>query len=138
MKPYEHIDHPADIGLRIYGSSLEELFRNAALGLFDTMVDPAAVRTPEQKKIALSADTAEELLVSWLNELLFVFETEQRLFSVFDVRFTGPAALVATVHGEPFDEQRHERRSAVKAATYHNLGIRNEQGIWQAEVVLDV
>ena len=138
MKPYEIIDYPADIGLRIFGSDLENLFSNAGLALFDTLTDIETVSHRQKRQFDLCRDTTEELLVEWLNSLLYVFETERILFSGFMVRITGKAGLYAVAEGEPFSRSRHQIKQEIKAVTYHDLKIAETGGVWQARVVMDV
>jgi SHS2 domain-containing protein len=47
-------------------------------------------------------------------------------------------ALEATARGEPYDENRHPIKTTVKSATYHQLRIRREKGIWKAQIILDL
>jgi SHS2 domain-containing protein len=138
MKPYEIIDYPADIGLRIFGHNLEDLFCNAGVALFDTLTDIKTVLCRQKRKFTLSRDTTEELLVEWLNTLLYVFETERMLFSGFMVRITGHGNISAVAEGEPFSSTRHYIKQEIKAVTYHDLKISGSEGLWQARVVMDV
>lgn len=138
MNRYELIDHTADIGVRIFGKTPAELFENAGLALFDIICDPRAVAAKQRRTFTLRRDNPEELLVEWLNALLFVFETERMLFSAFSVKTLDAAQLIAEAAGESYREGVHTIKTPVKAATYHNLGIREQNGVWEATVVLDV
>src|SRR3990170_3498525 len=82
---FDILDHTADAAIRAYGQSAEELFENAAQGMFALMFDPGEVPKSERRTFSLQAESAEDLLVSWLRELLFFFETEHIAFGEFHV-----------------------------------------------------
>jgi SHS2 domain-containing protein len=138
MKKYEFFDHTADLGLRIYGSSLAELFENAGFALFDVLTDTGRVRPRQTLRLELQRDNTEELLVEWLGSLLYGFDAQGLLFSRFTVERIDGLSLAATAYGEPFQPGCHELKTAVKAVTYHGLSVRQENGLWQATIVIDV
>jgi SHS2 domain-containing protein len=137
----ETFDHTADVGLRVTGVDLDDLFRTAAGGVFDYIVaNRDAVRVAAREPVELDADTPARLLLAWLNELIFRFETGHTLYTAFDVRVADDGrSLRAEVGGEPIDRDRHELDHEVKAVTYHGLDLRRENGGgWVAEVILDI
>ena len=68
MGQAETFEHTADLGLRVVASDLPDLFRTAALGLFDVIVaNRADVRDRDEETITLAAESTEDLLLSWLN-----------------------------------------------------------------------
>jgi len=121
------VDHTADIALRVKAPSLEEFFRHAALGLVSLMADTTAIEPHDRRSIELSGLDLEELLVSWLGELLH--ESEDRgalLAGIEDLALTVDEDLCllrAVCWFEAWDEKRYPRRSAIKAVTYHGLSI---------------
>lgn len=137
-KAYETFEHTADVGIRVWGETLEGLFANAACGMFETMTDSGKVNLKFHEEIKLHAVDLLELMVSWLNELLFRWESEQVLFARFDVHEVLDTSLRATVWGESYDAERHEVFADIKAATYHDLRIDKKGKIWLAEIVLDI
>lgn len=137
-KPYETFEHTADVGLRARGETLEDLFANAASGMFEILTELGNVDPTVGEEVRLEAFDLAELMVNWLNELLFRWESEQVLFTRFDVHEIKKTALEATVWGKPYDPKRHEVFADIKAATYHNLSIEKQGEIWLAEIVLDI
>ena len=137
-KPYEPFDHTADIGLLVRGRTLEELFENAAAGLFDLMIGLDRVRPREERTVEVAAADEEELLVNWLNELLYLFEVEGLALRGFQVRRFSPTRLEAAVRGEAFDPERHPIAAEIKAATYHQLRLEQVDGEWRTRLVFDV
>jgi len=83
----EVFDHTADLGLRIEADDLSDLFRTAAEGLFDVITaDRSTIRPRDEEPVELSADSTEQLLVDWLNELIFRVETRYAVYARFDVQ----------------------------------------------------
>ena len=138
MQRYEFFDHTADIGIHVFGRSLPELFENAGFALFDIITDIEAVREREKRSFALQRDTVDELLVEWLGRLLFINATELFLFRRFHVLQIDGKSLQAEAWGEPLQDALHTIKTEVKAVTYHNLKVYEEQGLWHATVVLDI
>lgn len=136
---YRVLEHTADVGIVARGSTLEETFANAAEGMFSLITELRSVRDAQRRAISVSAPDVEALLVRFLNEANYVYETQHFLFRRFEVG--GPVAeskLVATGYGEPFDPARHHVKVVVKAATYHDLEVRRKGELWRARVILDV
>jgi SHS2 domain-containing protein len=140
MGTVETFDHTADVGLRVRGSDRDDLFRTSAEGLFDYIVtNRDAVRARDVEPLSLDADSEAELLVAWLNELIFRCETRHRLYAQFDVHVAADGlSLEAEVGGEPIDRDRHILDHEVKAATRHGLTLTRDSAGWLAEVILDI
>lgn len=135
---YEVIDHTADIGICVKAATLEKLFALAAGAMFDLMVDLSDVQHVKREEISLQADSLDELLVVWLNELLFRAEVEKMFFSRFEVDSVDDKFLKASVMGQIYRENVHSIDTHVKAATYHQLEISACDGGWCARVIFDV
>ena len=132
------LPHTADAGLRIEAANLETLFAEAGRGLFSLIVsnlDGVAPRTT--KELAIDGDDVEYLLFDWLSELLFIFESERLLLTVFNV-LVGPHGLEASVSGERVDRVRHQMEHEIKAITYHGLVVERTTRGWAAEVIVDI
>ena len=111
------------------------MFQNAAKGLFSLLTDPVEVHPVLEKNLIVRGNG--ELLVNFLNELLFVWDTERFLPSEIIVDL-GPESVNALIKGELFDENRHLIQLEMKAVTYHNFSISEENGIFKATFVVDV
>lgn len=136
----ETFDHTADLGLHVVAHDLVDLFQTAATGLFDVIVaNRQDVRVIETEQVALQGDSPEDLLIEWLNELIYRCETRHRVYSEFQVTLEEQACrLTATIGGEPIDRQRHILDHEVKAATRHGISLRKEPQGWVAEVIVDI
>jgi len=139
MKPYEYLEHTADVKFRAYGSTVEEMLQNAALALFNAMMDTSTVQAKEAWDVELKARDLEQLAYNWLSEIVFLFETETAVFSTFDVNVShnGEWWLKATIGGERTDPTRHAFEDEVKAVTRHEFEVKKND-LWCLQVVLDV
>lgn len=140
MGTAEVFDHTADVGLRIRGDSLDDLFATAAGAMFDYIVaNRDEVRDEVVDRLGLRAESPADLLLAWLDELLFRSETRHLLFGRFDVRISPDSlTLEATAHGEPIDRDRHVLDHEVKAVTRHEFKLERDGPGWLAELILDI
>jgi SHS2 domain-containing protein len=134
---YEVFEHTADLGLRVRSDTPEGLFADAATGLFATIVDLEGVRPAQERAFRIEGTERDYLLFDWLNELLYTFDSEHVLFCEFDV-WLDDKGLTARARGEPLDQARHELDHEVKAITYHGLTVQQNDGLWMAEVIVDI
>ena len=134
---YEIVDHTADVAIVARGADVGEAFANAGRALLSLVTDPDSVAEVEERRIELSADDLADLLVAWLNELIYLFDAENLLLSGFDVCLVGDTGLVATVSGERVDKTRHRIKLGVKAATHHMLEIDRDNGV-RLQVLFDI
>ncbi len=152
-KPFTFLDHPADVGFVARGQHLSELFESAAAALLDCGWELDTVREREQVDIRARAATLEDLLFSWLAELVFLADAEHWVFKHVSVKHLEPPHVFTpegappqkplwevrgSGHGERFDKARHHPRTYIKAVTYHQLEINESPDGWQATVFLDV
>lgn len=138
---YTFIDHTADVAADLTGATLAQLFVSAAQALTDTITDRLQVRHTTSIALTLEAATLEDLLVDWLNELLYQFEVRSLLTADAEVAVVhehGKWRVSATVHGEPFDPARHTPRVMIKSATYYGLHVEQQDGEWRARIVFDI
>lgn len=135
---YESLPHTADIAFRVRGGDIEELFSNAGNALIDIICDPGAVADVDTRSIEVTGNDREELLVAWLEEILFAFESEGFVPCRVEVVELSQVRAVGHLHGEDFDPDTHPVRQVVKAVTYHNLRITESGDGCEVTVVLDV
>jgi len=136
-RDFETIEHTADAGIRAYGSDVREVFANAAKGLFGLIAELDDVGEAEYRDVELTATDQENLLVEWLNELIYLFDAENIIFKRFDITRISNTQLEARSYGETVDSSRHKLKTGVKAATYHMLKIERDNGC-KAEVLFDI
>jgi len=137
MKNIETLDMSGDAGLKIKGSSLEEVFANAASGMSGLITDMRDIASTEERESSLKSDSLEDLLILWLNELIFLFDRDGFIGKSFNVNLEGNT-LTAKISGGIFDPSLNEKRLLLKAATYHRLSLKKMKSLWEAVVVFDI
>lgn len=153
MEKFQPLDISGDAGIRVFGNTPEEIFANASAGLYSLITDISLVKAEKTAEISASGNSPESLLISWLNELIFQFDTygfiakEVMTLEIFpeirvpDAHEAKPGGndyrVRAVLSGEDFDPERHEGRLLVKAATYHKLRIEKAGSEWQADIIFD-
>lgn len=141
---YALIEHTADLAFVAYGKDLGKLFENAAFALFDVFTDLSRVEECIEKAINIRVNTGDvetntvQLLVKWLNELLYLNEVEDLLFKRFKVEGIDAGELKARAYGERFNPDRHVILTPLKAVTYHRIEVAKEAARWHARVVVDL
>lgn len=134
--PYEILEHTADIGIRARGSSLEELFENAAWGMAEILEARAQGGDGQAMAVRVEGSDREALLVAWLDEVMFRLEHSGARLANLDVRAVREgvvdADLILVEDGSPSDG------TELKAVTYHQLAIRQTDGGYEATVYFDV
>ncbi len=136
---YTLLDHTADLGVRISGTSLANLFGNARK-TFNYIIfgTTPPVEKSYSRKISLSGSDLADLMVRWLSEILYLFDGEHLVVTNADIRALSTKQLKATLTITPFDPDYHEVLREIKAVTYHGLNVTREKGIWTAEVIFDL
>ena len=134
MQHFQEIEHTADWAFRAHGRDLAHLFANAARGLFELQGSTGSGETTTVREVAASGKDRETLLVNWLNELLYLQETQQETYSRFEILEISDTHLRARVHGHP---NRPEGK-LIKAVTFHGLEIRHREDGLQSTIVVDV
>ncbi len=137
-KPFEIIDHTADIGIIAYGADIKQVFANAALGLFNLMGDTDDFKEAIERELELSAEDVEVLLVEWLNELIYILDVEHIFFKRFEVDELTGTQIRARCFGEKIKPSQHKLKREIKAATYHMLKIDKENSGYKVQVIFDV
>ena len=139
MKPYEYLEHTADMGLLVRGKDLSELLTHAAQGLFESIAVLETVDETVSLEIQLIADSVEELFVAWLDELIFRHETEEVFFKRAVIHRCSETEMSATVYGEPANFDKHAVYTEIKSVTYHQLQVvEKSDGSWFAQVIFDL
>jgi len=138
MKRYEEIPHTADIAVRAYGKDLRELFENAAFGMFDIIADLEGLKTSISVDINLKAVSKEELLIAWLDELLYNFYTKGIIFFEFEIASINKDEIIAKANGRLIGDNRNRLKREIKAATFHDLAIKEDSQGLSVEIIFDV
>lgn len=138
MASWEHFSHGSDIGVRGFGSSVEEAFEQAAVALMAVVADVTTIEQHESVEVRCEAPDFELLLVSWLNAIIYEMAVRKMLFGAFRIVLTS-CSLTGTLAGEKVDPERHRVAVEAKGATVTELKVSCDQdGQWLAQCVIDV
>jgi SHS2 domain-containing protein len=130
---FAEIEHTADVALRVWGQDLQDLFVNAASGLTWLLSDPATVDPISSTSFDLDGYDTETLLVTWLGELLYLYERDGIVFTSFSLEVT-PTHLKGTARGG----RSQEARQHIKAVTFSELDIQHTERGLETVLVFDV
>ena len=147
--PFTILEHTADIGFRAWGATAEELFESSARAMMAIAAEDCRIQTREERFVEVTGEDYESLLVNWLSEVLYLFDSEEFVAGRFHVdsvdaakTSTGlrekPARLRARLAGERRHPERHRWTLIVKAVTYHEIEVRERNGRWESRVFLDI
>ena len=131
---FEELEHTADIAIRVRGTSLAELFANAAYGMADQITDIETVKLTTESKVELQAADVEMLLVDWLGELLYLGERKNVVFIEFDMQEVTPHSLAAVARGGPIIEHHGH----IKAVTFSEMDVKETEEGYETVIVFDV
>ena len=129
-----YLDHMTDAIIEAYGSNLDEAFENSARGLVNTMFDLSQVSPSQEIKIEAKGYDLEGLLYDWLEKVMLVLLTENVVLSDFKVKISENEdsgdyryLLSCPAKGESLDVKKHRYKVEIKAVTYHQMEIKQEQ-----------
>ena len=148
LSKYDYFDVTADIGFYAYGRSLEEAYENAGLAMFNVVTDIGKVKKQESREFEIVSEDLVSLLYDYLEELLFLQDTEFLFFSDFKIIIekivSEPSSdlenykLACTAYGEEINWDVHDHRSEVKAITFHKMCVNEDNGVFKLRAILDL
>jgi SHS2 domain-containing protein len=142
MKEFEILEHTADIGIMAYGKTKREVFINSAKGMFEIIAgnNNGIANNNFSCKVILKAEDLENLLVAWLNELLYIGETRLVILNKFHIKELSNFQIKAEVEGIKINPPSVKIEKEIKAVTYHCLEIKKdeERGFWSTRVIFDI
>ena len=133
---YKYINHTADLGIEVYGKTLEELFINIGKAIFETQIS-GKVEAKKKKKIELSSESIEDLFIDWCRELLYHFSVHGFIPQKYEVSIKD-ASLTAHLTGDIFDQTKHKVRMEIKNPTYHYFSLKKTKEQYRATIIFDV
>ena len=133
---YKYFEHTADVKFQAYGKNMEEAFSNAALAMFHVMYDPSKVKGKIEKEFEIKAERKRSLLYDFLEELLFLLDTEGFfLHEVVSLEIKNDS-LKCVINGD--DAGKYATIGDVKSITYNQMEIKEEKNKVMLQVVLDI
>ncbi|MBS7287413.1 MAG: archease [Candidatus Freyarchaeota archaeon] len=143
MGGFRFLEHTADVKIEAEGETLEKAFEEAAKALYELMTDTSKIEPKVERKIEIEGKDLESLLYNWLEEFIYLTDSEGLVFSEINVKAIRKEGddlykLVATANGEKFNPRKHVSKTDVKAATYHEMEIDVKKNKVRLVFVLDI
>lgn len=135
MGRYKIINHTADTGIEVEGKNLKEIFFESYKGLYK-IAGVEKGKKEGKDKVKIVADTYEELLIKFLNELIFYIYGEGKYCDVKKIEIKKDRGFKLEVEIEKYEIKKFEKE--VKAATYHNITIKNKNGTFTTKIIFDL
>ena len=131
---YEILEHKADLRIRAFGKTKEELFLNMLKGMTDSQ-KPEKIREKIKQEIKIKSLDLPSLLVDFLSEILYLSQVNKEIYNNVKFKKFSETEIEGTLFG-----QRVERFGEdIKAVTYHNLDLhQRNDGTWEAIVLFDI
>lgn len=133
---YRFLEHTADVKFRAEGSTIEEMFSSAVDALNETIRGDIKILEQEEKSFKIEGKDREELLYNFLEEFLFLLDAEDFLVARVKSISIGDNKLKCVVVGDK--AENYKFTNDVKAITYSEMIVREKNGKFFCEVVLDV
>jgi SHS2 domain-containing protein len=137
MEKYRFLDHTADAKFQSFGRTLEDAYVNAGFAMFSIITDVKKVKPVYAEEIFVRGKDLVSLLYNFLEELLFLFDTKgimlSRVVEIDIHNFT----LHAVIEGD-INHDEYEMCGSIKAVTYNEMEVREEDGHFVCQVVVDI
>jgi SHS2 domain-containing protein len=134
MKKYEILEHKADLKIRAFGKTKEELFLNAMIGM-QQAIRPECKMQNAKCKIEIKSNDLSSLLVDFLSEINYLNEVKKEVYQ--NIRFI--KFFDTELKGEIFGKKVESFGLVIKGVTWHDLDIHQQKnGIWQATILFDI
>ncbi len=111
---------------------------NAAQGMISVMADPSTIEPKHKESVEVKAQDTEGLMFEWLNEIIYLIDAKNLIFSHFNITSVTETSISADIAGEAPDPTRHKLKSEIKACTYHSLRVEKTNSELIAQVIFDV
>lgn len=144
MKKYEILPHPAELRLRIYGKTIEELFKNAAEAMANTLVSSGRHQVVRKKgiakkgKIKIQSPNINSLLVDFLSEILAKSQINKCIYLVVSSKYKATRDKHRELEVELLQYPVKRFDEDIKAITYEDLDIKKIKGKWRTDLVFDI
>lgn len=135
MKKFVFLEHTADIKFQAFGKTQEQCFENSASAILDILVKKP-IKNVQIKKIFISGEDKESLLYNFLEEILFLIDSENFLIAEIKNLQIKNNSLSADLMGD--SSKNYTFETNIKAITYNDMFVKKEEDLWTAQVVVDV
>lgn len=130
---YEEIHHTADLALRVWGEGFHDMLRHAAEGMYDLMGARIEKTNSLEESFQITNGSHEEILVDFLNELLFLCDVHRRVLDAFQF-----SEMTDGIHVQAIGYGLNSIQRPIKAVTFHNLQVEQSSSGYETVITLDV
>jgi len=138
---YEYLDHTADVQLHAWGDDLKEAFEQVATAMFGYMTELSSIDIARTVEVTAEGDDMIGLLFHFLDEFLFLM-CDDPYFIVKEVEILefdkDNFKIRAVGRGEDFDLEKHPQGTEVKAITYSNMQVHDNDDKHEVYVIIDI
>ncbi|KWT86062.1 archease [Candidatus Magnetominusculus xianensis] len=138
MGNIEILDVSGDLGIKVLAANLEDVFSTAAIGLYSLTTGIDSIEPLTTVQVNVTEDSVERLLVAWLNELIYLLDTNGFIGKQVTLMSLDDRHISAEIIGESFNPEKHDSGFLIKAATYHKLRLDKSDPGWSAEIIFDI
>lgn len=128
---YRNLEHMTDAFIEVTAQTLEEAFETAGVAVVDTILEIKSVEARSERKISVRSPDLNNLLYSWLEEVIILTITDGFAGASFKVKITKHEQyeLEAVIAGEEVDFEKHHFKVEIKAPTFHLMEIKQEKPV---------
>jgi len=138
LQEFKVIEHTADTGFEVQGNSSADVFRAAALALFQIMWEINEEKPTKPVNLIINGVDLQELLVNFLEEFLYLYDAKGLVCTNVEIESITDQKLTASIWVQPFDSELDQEILGVKAITYHQMFIGRQGEQWLGRVFLDI
>jgi SHS2 domain-containing protein len=138
MKKFEIFPHTADIGIRVYGETLKQLFENAGEGTLFLMREESGINLENEVCFEIEAPFIELLLNKFLNEFIYLFDSKFFIIKEFKIDIFNENYIKGNFFGETFNEKKHKIKYAIKACTLEDMIIEKVDNLYKVDIIFDI
>jgi len=131
---FKILSHTADLKVRVFGKTKEELFQNALFAMNYILNPEVEEKQEKQRKIKLNSLTQELLLADFLNEVLYLSQVNKEVYNEIKISELTDKLIKGTLIGKPVIRFGED----IKGVTYYSLKMVKKNGRWEATVLFDV
>lgn len=138
---FKYFDTTADIGIEVNNKNLTEAFKNSALGTLNLITDIEKIQPKITKDIHIESEDEYGLLYDWITELLILLDSENFMASEYAIEITkkeDTLILHGQIMGDTYDTNTYNYKTEVKAITYHEMSITQEEDNIKIRFIVDL
>ncbi len=138
---FEYFDTTADIGIKTKSNSINEAYKNAALATLNIITDINKIKSKITKEIQIESEDEYGLLYDWITELLILLDSERYIASEYEIdikKENENYILKATIIGDYYNTDIYNYKTEVKAITYHQMEIKQENSEYTIKFIVDL